>query len=349
MSPRLIQGLLLLIVLASGTNIANRFLTQHFDSLSQNFYRFAAGAVLLLCLSMFRIGTVRSLLSKPRDAARAVVCGTLIAGVMYLGIRGLAGISAATASMLAAASTPTTIALSMLLFADERCGRPVRFTLGVAMLVAATGAYSIAATGASGGGVDQWWGIGMFAGAMVGRSALSLLLKDVLRRQDSQAVASLNALMCTLVLAVWAAVRWGVQGNGVMPPQAAGWPIAALLIASGLVGIWTGVGLNNWLISGLGLVRVHLSICAVPPVVAVAGWLILGEAVGIGQLACGAILLACVAYLMRLKNAPAPAPEDATRPDVEGPAMDGPALPVPPVPEYVHDAYPTPPHDPSRR
>ncbi|MFW5683135.1 MAG: EamA family transporter [Phycisphaeraceae bacterium] len=221
--------------------------------------------------------------------------------------------------------------------------------LGVAMLVAATGAYAIAATGASGGGVDQWWGIGMFAGAMLGRSVLALLLKDVLRRQDSQAVASLNALVCTIVLAVWAAARWGVEGTGVMPPQAAGWSIAGLLIASGLVGIWTGVALNNWLVSGLGLVRMHLSICAVPPVVAVAGWLILGEAVGLGQLACGVVILACVAYLMRLKNEPAPDCEDATGPAVEGPVMDGPALPVPPVPEYVHDCPPPPAQDPSRR
>jgi drug/metabolite transporter (DMT)-like permease len=146
---------------------------------------------------------------------------------------------------------------------------------------------------------------------MILRSVLSLLLKDVLRRQDSQAVASLNATVCAVVLALWA----GLSG-GPMAPQAAGWPVAVLLVVSGVVGIWAGVALNNWLVSGLGLVRMQLSTCAVPPVVAVVGWLILGEAVGLGQLACGGLILGCVVYLMWLKHESASASAEVSEPVV---------------------------------
>lgn len=319
---RHIQGLILYIAMSAAVALANRYLTHHFDPVSQNFYRFASGAVLLLTLSLWRMRDVRRLLSQPSDALRSVLCGTFIALSMSMTILGLGGISAATAAILAVAYTPVTIGLTMLVYPDERAQHPKRFLLGLAGLLAATGVYSLAATGEAGGGVDQWWGIGFYCGGLLLHAVLTLLLKGVLRRQDSQAVASMNAFVCTAVLAGWA---W--LAGGLAPPQVAGWPVAGVLMLSGLLGIWVGLALYNWLMIGVGVVRLRLIICAQPPIVALAGWLILGEAVGVGQVICGAVILACVVYLMRMKGeaqsvslpaspparAPAHAPSTPTR------------------------------------
>jgi len=230
---------------------------------------------------------------------------------MYLAIVGLSGITAVTAAVLTAVGTPLTIACCMLVFPDERCPKPGRFTLGMLVLLAATGWYALAATGEGGSGVDEMWGIGLFGSAVVLRVFLGLLLKDVLRRRNSQAVSTMNATVCAAVLAIGA-----LLSGGPMPVQVAGWGNAALLLLSGVLGIWAGVALQNWLIWGAGLVRVKLSTAAIPPTVAVAGWLVLGESLGLAQLLAGSLMMGCVVYLMRLKHESAPALPEPSEPVV---------------------------------
>ena len=318
MAARDVQRLVLFVAMAVGVTLANRYLTFHFDPVSQNFYRFAAGGALLLGLCVPRREPVRALLAAPIDLARAVLCGALIAGVMVMSITGLGGISAATASVLTAAGTPTTIALSMLFYPDERCARPGAFGLGMAGLLAATVGYGWAATGSGGSGVDHLWGVALFGTAVVLRAAVALVVKDVVRRHDSLAVSAVNAPVAAAVLWLWA----HSGGSGLAPPQSGGTFVAVVLLVSGAVGIWVGVALYNRLVGDVGLVRLHLATAAVPPMVAVTGWLLLAEGVTALQCVLGAAIIGCVILLIRLKHqwpARSAGPADEALPVTEEP------------------------------
>lgn len=301
--------LLLFVVLAAGVTLSNRYLTFFFHPIDQNFYRFAAGSILLLLLVLRRSGRLDGLLRSPRDLSLTVGCGALIAGVMVLSIAGLRGISAATAAMLSVAGMPLTVGLAMLVYRDERCARPGWFAWGIAALGLVTLGYGWASTGDRGGGVDHLWGIGLFSLALVLKAGLALILKSVLRRRNSLAVAGVSAPATTLVLAVSAVL---LAEPGIPAPQIHGPLPALVLLGSGAIGIWAGVALHNHLVWSVGLVPVQLTTAAVPPIVAVAGYVLLGEAVSPLQMLFGLIMLACVAWLVRLKQHKPAIP--ATRP-----------------------------------
>ena len=304
------------IVGAIIVTLANRYLTFHFNSISQNLYRFLAGSVLMAVLCSGRWEQVVAIWRRRRDRLKVIVCGLFMASLMYLVVLALSGISAVTASILSTIQLPTNIVLAMLLFTDERSREPRAFALGMVALLSATGCY-VWSSGQRSDGVDHLWAIGLFLVAIVIRSVLMLVLKDVLRRHNSVVVAAASTWVCTATLLLAGVATTSVQSPG----QAGPW-IAALLIGSGVLGIWVGTALNNELIHGIGIVRLFTFAALIPPGVAGAGWLLLGESVSIAQVLAGAVMMLCVIHLARLKHGPEPVYEEIPASEVAAPARD---------------------------
>ena len=316
MNRRHVMLLLVFLFGAVAVTLSNRYLTFHFNALSQNAYRFLAGGLLLLGLASGKFETVRELLRTRRDLAKTALCGALIAGLMWISITAMSGISAVTASVLNTLQLPMGIGLAMAFFADERSREPRSFAFGLTGLLIATGAYVWFSHGRP-EAVDHLWAIGLFLLGGTARSGLMLVLKDVLRRHDSLAVACVSAWVCILVMLTAAVATMNLQS-----PTHAGPGVAVILIGSGLLGIWVGTALNNELIHTIGVVRLHTAAALVPPGVAVAGWVILGESVSIGQVLAGLAMLLCVMYLTRLKHGTDVEPDDVPVSEIAAPDFE---------------------------
>jgi len=340
MTRRHVILLVCFIVGAILVTLANRFLTFHFNAISQNLYRFVAGSALLAMLCLGRWGGLRILWGQRRDRVKVIVCGFVMAALMYMVVVALSGISAVTASILGTMQLPLNIVLAMAFFSDERSREPRPFALGMLALLVATGCY-IWSAGRRPDAVDHLWAIGLFLGAIGIRAVMMLVLKDVLRRHNSVVVAAMSAWVCTVVLLVV-----GLATGSLQSPGQAGSTIALVLIGSGLLGIWVGTALNNELIHGIGIVRLFTFAALIPSGVAVAGWLVLNEPVSIGQVFAGAAMVLCVIHLARLKHGPEPVYEEIPPSEIAAPARDDESVDA--DPSRHEPESPTPPAEPSQ-
>ncbi|HNQ35712.1 MAG TPA: DMT family transporter [bacterium] len=276
--------------------VFQRYLTFHFDNLTQNAYRFLAGsaALFLLAHHFFRAELVR-LLKDRRQILRIFGSALLLTAPTFLIVEGIARTTAALAGLLHTMAIPLTLLLALALFPDERnLGQPGFFLAGTLAALAGTVGLTL-----SGGSLAFQRSIGnlyVLAATLVG-VACGLIIKRLVR--DTQPVC-LGAFTCGFVGLLFLAVL-AVQGR-MTAFLGAGFLPVTVLFFSGVYGMLIGVGLAYTLIRKAGLITVRLTDLAMPVFTALFGFLLFGERLARTQMLYGGLVLG--GCLMVLLNRP---------------------------------------------
>lgn len=273
--------------------VFQRYLTFHFDNLTQNAYRFLAGsaALFLLAHHFFR-AELAALLRDRRQVLNIFGAAMLLTAPTFLIVEGIARTTAALAGLLYTMAIPLTLLLALAFFPDERnLGHPGFFIAGVLAALAGTIGLTL-----SGGSVSFQHSIGnlyVLAATLVG-VVCGLVIKRLVREVQP---LCLGAFTCGFVglLFLGALV---LKGRALAFLEAGLLP-GVVLFFSGVYGMLIGVGLAYTLIRRTGLITVRLTDLVMPVFTALFGFLLFGERLSGLQAGCGGLVLGgCLVVLL---------------------------------------------------
>lgn len=275
-------------VAGSVVPIAIRFLTFHFDQVTQNCYRFMAGAaVLLLWAVLAWRGELARLLRSRRGMAGVILTAGGAFATQALYVEGVARTSAVLAAVMAVVSVPLAVTIGALLFADERdVVRRPRFLIGAPLALA--GALGLALGGGS-GAVEYTAGARMLLVAVLIGAGISQLSKRLVLSFNPLCIAALSTTLQAVAFGV-VMVGWG---NPEQVLSAPGWVVTVMLL-SGVYGLLVGGALYYYCMGAFGLTRTVMTGLASPVFTGALGYLWLREGMHVGEgIAAAVVLVGC--------------------------------------------------------
>ena len=302
--------LLLYVLLSPAVPISVRFLTGHFDSWTQNFYRFSTGAVTLLVIALlwFRPALGQALRSRRAMWAAALLGLSCVLG-QYLTVEALTRIPAGLGVLIRLIGLPLNLVTAMVLFRDERhVASRGRLVAGAALAMAgAAGVTLFKSTTQHAIADGETWQYTLGCVFMLASTAVDcaflLLAKRLVTSAPPMGAATVTVALQTL-FCLPPTLLWGNLSRVAAAPAGAN----AVLFASGAYGILIGVVLNFIVVRKAGLVRLNFAVLASPIVTAAFGYVLLNDRLTMLQAAFGSIVIAgCLLVLLsRSRTAPAP-------------------------------------------
>jgi len=288
------------ILLAPAVSLAIRFLTFHFDSLTQCCYRYLVGAPILLLIAALRDpAALRAALRSGRLLAFVALLAGLMVLTMLLLVEGIARTDATTASLFEVMGMPLAVVMAMIAFRDERAlARNPRFLAGGGLVLLA--ALALAWDGGRGSAAGSNYGTLLLALGILGGCVYGLLLKILTRTCPPLLAAGLCACMAGLFF-LGGALLQGDLGSILRAPVYA----SALLLASGIYGLAVGMGLAFVVIHRVGLTQFRIAKLGVPVLVGFLAYALLGECLSGPRILLGLLLIA--GCWLALQTRPCPA------------------------------------------
>lgn len=276
--------------------IGLRYLTFHFDTFTQNFYRFVSGELALLTIGL--IWHRRELARLLRDGRRLGAISVLalsLAFSQYCYIEGLSRTSAVMGQLIGIFALPLTILCTVWLFADERdMVRGRGFWVGGALAIAGT-------LGLAFSRADQDLGYSVGVLFLIGSTLMNVLFFVLTKRlvRASQPIcvgAILTGMQCVIYLFV--GLLWGDLA------KVCGVPVHTdvILALSGTYGILFGVALGFFFIREYGVIFSNFASLVIPVFTGVQGYLWFRERLTGAQLACSALLMFGSYLILRRKR-----------------------------------------------
>ncbi|MHB0857582.1 MAG: EamA family transporter [Anaerolineae bacterium] len=278
--------LTLYAVAGSLITVVQRYLSFHYDSFTQNAYRTVAGSLgLLLIVALFRRRQFRLLWAWPGLPPRVALLALLTACANALFVEGVTRTSATLSGLLALLILPLTLGLAVIVFPDEREAiRNPRLRVGLLLALLGTAGLTL---GGDAGVPSEALGVAFLVLSSVVVALISLLTKRLLITSDPLCMGALNSSLVSVLL-VAAALLWGDLGAVRQAPP----PANALLLFSGLYGLFIGVALQFVNIRRFGLVVTRIAELATPAFTGLFAYLLFRERMAPHQLAFAVVLLA---------------------------------------------------------
>lgn len=265
--------------------ILQRYLTFYFDTLTLNFFRLSAGAILLLSLSIFFYpGEMKRALTDRRLMLYMFLLASVASIAQCLIIEGLSQTSATLVGLIRVIGIILGGMIAYISFHDERTSvQKSNFRLGAVLtIVGITGVilgrqnitidYSM-------GSLYTILGICIASSGTVFQKRVVTSLHPI---SGSAIVAGIMSLIYALV-----AFQWGdISALGTVP-----WYITALLFTSGIFGLFVGMGLGFISIRSFGIITHRIFLLVVPFLVGVLSYFFLDEHLTLIQIIFGAILI----------------------------------------------------------
>jgi drug/metabolite transporter (DMT)-like permease len=287
----------LYVVGGSLIGIAQRFLTFHFDTFTQNGFRMLPGSLSLLAIAFFFRRT--ELLKAVNDRRLIRNLGLLAASSVipgFLVVEGVRHTSAVMSGLIGILGVPLTIGLAVLVFPDERkAARGKRFLVGSGLALAST----IGLTLANGLTVEYSQGLLYLLLATIIGAVTSLFTKRLLIAADPFCVSGITGLFVAIFFVGGSILTGGVNALATTPVIN-----TVVLIGSGVYGLIIGSGIYMVIIRRIGLIPTRFADLAMPVFTGIFGYLFFGELLTPVQMLCGACLIAgCVLILSKRASA----------------------------------------------
>lgn len=292
------KGLLFIYVITgSFVTIFQRYLTFHFDSLTQNFYRFLTGSVALLLIGyIFYRDEQKKLFLNPRESLKIAGLAALNALSMFLWVKGLAMTSAALGGLMGVLGFPLLIVLAALFFRDERSRikNPV-FLIGICLVIIGTVGLTL---GKNTGTLEYSTGVLYLLVAAIISPFLGLFTKKLVITSNPICIGGLLSLFMSIFFLA-AGLLWGDLGEISQVSTFTN----VILFGSGAYGILIGIGLAFVCIKKFGVVISRLMDLIMPIFIALNAYIFFREALTLTQLIFGTILLGgCLIALLKSKS-----------------------------------------------
>lgn len=278
-----------------------RFISLHFDVLTNNAVRFLAGAsVLILGLMIFRRKDLQSLLKKPADVGLVVFIASLMTANMFFFIKGLALTTALSASVFALISMPLGIMVAALFFKDERQkARQPRFIVGSLIALAGALAFILLTPQANDASQDFLLGSLFLTFAISIQAVQNLFIKQFTKRQPTIVISAGVSFVAGLIFLGFAFASGDIFS---LKNESIDW--LAALIGTGIYGILAGMLFAFYIIGHLGIVVFNVLGLMIPFVTAIISYLFLGENIQPLQLvAVGVAVFGCAVAIRAKKPA----------------------------------------------
>ena len=287
----------LYVVGGSLIGIAQRFLTFHFDTFTQNGFRMLPGSLSLLTIAfLFRRaelikamgdkGLIRNLALL---AASSVIPGFLV-------VEGVRHTSAVMSGLIGILGVPLTIGLAVIVFPDERqAAQGKRFLIGSGLALVST----LGLTLANGLTVEYSQGLVYLLLATIIGAVTSLFTKRLLIAADPFCVSGISGLFVAVFFVAGSVLTGGANALATTPLIN-----IVVLLGSGVYGMIIGSGVYMVIIRRIGLVPTRFADLTMPVFTGVFGYLVFGEILTPVQMLFGICLIAgCVLILSKRASA----------------------------------------------
>ena len=294
---------LIFVTVSPLMTVSMRYLTGSMENMTQNAIRISAGAAAVVAIALIRYRReLLTVLRSPRLAFMLTVYALGGIAVLYTWIEGLSMTSAAMGPLVGTLSTPLTVILAALFFADERrVAMRTRFIVGVSAALIATIGTTMSAPDAD---ITFSRGVLWLLTAVVIDSVRSMLLKPALKGIHPFAVGSVSSLIIGGGCAVLAI------GNGELA-LASAIPLNALIVAvvSGVAGVLMGATVYLAMIKAIGLTQVRTLTLVCPVLTAVLAYFLIGDTMSARQLLWAPVVLVgcwlCLTEMPTMQSIPA--------------------------------------------
>ena len=264
--------------------IAERYLTRFLDPFTLSFYRFLAGGLFLLFISLRFVPDVfKAMLTTRRLSILFVIC-IVFTIVKVLTVAGLARTPAVLSSLINLSSLPLALGLALWIFPDERrSAADKRFYIGAVIALTAAAALALSNGNHSAEYSDGTLYLVIAALLGVGVSLLSKRLMITFHPVCYGAIV--NLMMATLLF--FCSLQWGDLGKVASLPLSTN----VILFGSGIYGQVAGTLAFLYAIKRFGVVVTRLAELSAPVFVGLFGFLAFGELLQLHQVVLGAVLI----------------------------------------------------------
>jgi drug/metabolite transporter (DMT)-like permease len=287
----------LYVVGGSLIGIAQRFLTFHFDSFTQNGFRMLPGALTLLAIAaLFRRDDLMKTLRSPGSMRSLLLLSAASIVPGFLVVEGIRYTSAVMAGLIGTIGVPLTITLAVIVFPDERqSARGKRFLIGSALALGGTLGLALV----NGVTVEYSRGLLFLLAATAIGAASSLLTKRLLLTGDPFSISGISGLFTAVFFVIASFISGGAEALITTPIIN-----TVVLIGSGIYGLLIGSGIYMVIIRRIGLIPTRFADLTMPVFTGLLGYLFFGELLTPAQLLFGVCLIAgCVLILSKRGSA----------------------------------------------
>ncbi|MCD6221341.1 DMT family transporter [bacterium] len=276
--------------------IFQRYLTFYFDSFTQNFFRFFAGSLSLLLISIFFFrDELREIVLDLNRIRKIGLLAILSVLSQFLYIEGLSRTSAIMGGLMFVLGIPLTLGLTVLVFQDEKkVIKEKNFILGSFLVICGTIGFML-----SKGNLNLTYSLGIIylLIATTIYSIANLLIKKLVITSNPVCIGTVvSGFMCIIFL--FLCYFFGC----VSKVKEVSIFTNTVLFFSGAYGLIIGVGFSFFCIKKFGVIIVRLVELSIPVFTGIFGYFLLEEKLNLLQMvSAGILIIGCFLILKKEK------------------------------------------------